>query len=266
MTRPVLSATGDPRLFHSLRELYAFSDMATYPRRVVAALGTLIPARFITYNEIHRDGARNRYVWWPPDTQPKGDRRLVKAFERHVGEHPLIAHYATTDDSRALAISDVMDRREFHRLNLYKEFFKKVGVEHQLAVTLRVSRGVVIGIALSRKTKDFSPRDKHLVQLLRPHLIQAYENALLTSRLKRRQASGAARDGHRPVLSARQLEVLSWVAGGKTNREIGAVLDLSPRTVQKHLEIAFQALGVETRTAAVMRAMELALPISPLVK
>lgn len=51
-------------------------------------------------------------------------------------------------------------------------------------------------------------------------------------------------------LTPRETEVLSWVAEGKTNEEIGAILTLSPRTVQKHLEHIFSKLGVETRTAA----------------
>lgn len=51
-------------------------------------------------------------------------------------------------------------------------------------------------------------------------------------------------------LTQREAEVLHWVALGKTNVEVGGVLDMSPRTVNKHLEHIFQKLNVETRTAA----------------
>ncbi len=51
-------------------------------------------------------------------------------------------------------------------------------------------------------------------------------------------------------LSRREVEVLGWVAEGKTNAEIGAILSARPRTVAKHLERIFQKLGVENRTAA----------------
>jgi len=54
------------------------------------------------------------------------------------------------------------------------------------------------------------------------------------------------------TLTAREAEVLGWVGRGKTNRDVAAVLGLSSRTVQKHLEHIFQKLGVETRTAAVL--------------
>jgi DNA-binding NarL/FixJ family response regulator len=56
-------------------------------------------------------------------------------------------------------------------------------------------------------------------------------------------------------LTPRELEVLLWVAKGKTNRDIGDILGMSPRTVNKHLEHIYEKLGVETRTAAAALAM-----------
>ncbi len=51
-------------------------------------------------------------------------------------------------------------------------------------------------------------------------------------------------------LTTRAAEVLYWVANGKTNKEIGEILGMSPRTVNKHLEQVYPALGVENRTSA----------------
>jgi DNA-binding CsgD family transcriptional regulator len=56
-------------------------------------------------------------------------------------------------------------------------------------------------------------------------------------------------------LTTREREILVLVAAGKTNAEIGVVLAISARTVQKHLEHIFQKLGVETRTAAAVFAL-----------
>jgi len=52
-------------------------------------------------------------------------------------------------------------------------------------------------------------------------------------------------------LTPREIDVIEWVAKGKTNRDIAEILDMSPRTVNKHLEHIYAKLGVETRTAAV---------------
>ncbi len=53
-----------------------------------------------------------------------------------------------------------------------------------------------------------------------------------------------------PALTPRETEVLSWLAKGKTNRDIADILGMSHRTVNKHLEHIFEKLGVETRAAA----------------
>lgn len=58
-------------------------------------------------------------------------------------------------------------------------------------------------------------------------------------------------------LTLRESDVLLWIANGKTNREIGQILDMSPRTVNKHLEQVFRKLGVENRTAAAASAIRL---------
>ncbi len=57
-------------------------------------------------------------------------------------------------------------------------------------------------------------------------------------------------------LTTREAEVLLWIANGKTNREIGMILDMSPRTVNKHLEQIFRKLGVENRTSAAASALK----------
>jgi DNA-binding CsgD family transcriptional regulator len=57
-------------------------------------------------------------------------------------------------------------------------------------------------------------------------------------------------------LTPRVAEVLLWVAQGKTNGDIAAILGISESTVKKHLLEIFQQLGVETRSAATLRALE----------
>ena len=48
--------------------------------------------------------------------------------------------------------------------------------------------------------------------------------------------------------------MLYWLTLGKTNRDISAILGLSPRTVNKHLEQIFQKMGVDNRTSAAVAA------------
>ncbi len=74
-------------------------------------------------------------------------------------------------------------------------------------------------------------------------------------------------DGNRPTeaallrtkldLTERESDVLFWIANGKSNREAAEILSMSPRTVNKHLEMIFPKLGVENRTAAAGVALKI---------
>lgn len=94
--------------------------------------------------------------------------------------------------------------------------------------------------------------------------------AAITTRLKRHESHGQAGkalataradfSSAQPLeslgITARQAEILLWVAQGKTNPEIALILGLSQLTVKKHLENIFERMGVETRHSAALRAIE----------
>jgi CheY-like chemotaxis protein/DNA-binding CsgD family transcriptional regulator len=83
--------------------------------------------------------------------------------------------------------------------------------------------------------------DKFLLLLLRNDHPNNWDPKFLRDKLK---------------LTFREAEILMWISRGKTNKEIGIILNTSPRTVNKHLEHIFEKLGVCTRAAAVAIALE----------
>jgi DNA-binding response OmpR family regulator/DNA-binding CsgD family transcriptional regulator len=105
------------------------------------------------------------------------------------------------------------------------------------------------GLPIDEETKAIC-MGKHGLQMRRvtnnPERVAVY---LLTQ-----MNAATVGDWKPPRLTDRESEVLLWVARGKTNRDIGEILGLSPRTVNKHLEHIFEKLGVETRTAAAAAA------------
>jgi DNA-binding CsgD family transcriptional regulator len=99
---------------------------------------------------------------------------------------------------------------------------------------------------LNRSGPDFSDAEKSLLDRMRPALANLYRFATMS-------VPRSARIPRDWKLTAREAEVLRWVAAGKADRQIAAILGTSVRTVQKHLANSYQKLGVENRTAAVMR-------------
>jgi DNA-binding NarL/FixJ family response regulator len=57
-------------------------------------------------------------------------------------------------------------------------------------------------------------------------------------------------------LTPRAAETLLWLAQGKTNSDIGTILGITESTIKKHVQEIFEKLGVETRGAAAVRALE----------
>jgi DNA-binding NarL/FixJ family response regulator len=88
---------------------------------------------------------------------------------------------------------------------------------------------------------DFSERDRAVLTLLRPHLLQAWRDA--------------ERSRHPvPRLTPRQRELLGLLSHGLTNSQIGRRLGISEGTVRSHLEAVYTRLGVSSRAAAVAHA------------
>ena len=67
-------------------------------------------------------------------------------------------------------------------------------------------------------------------------------------------------------LTPRVAEVLLWVAQGKTNGDIASILGISESTVKKHMLEIFANLGVETRSSATLRALEVLSSPKPAAK
>ena len=94
-------------------------------------------------------------------------------------------------------------------------------------------------------------RERYFADLLMPHLYMA------TMRMLEGEASGT--DCPASVLSEREVQVLGWVRDGKTNAEIGQILDISPLTVKNHVQKILRKLDVNNRAQAVAKAVSIGL-------
>lgn len=134
---------------------------------------------------------------------------------------------------------DFYSEKEFRRLRM-AEYFRRVGIWHELLVCLPPQAGRERRLMLSRVASDppFSERDRLLLTLLRPHLVNTRDRI----EAQRRTV---------PDLTPRQLELIRRVARGDTNRQVARDLGLSEGTVRKHLENIYRRLEVQSRTEAV---------------
>jgi DNA-binding CsgD family transcriptional regulator/GAF domain-containing protein len=337
-----------------LREVYRTRDINAFGKTIVSNLGRLFASDSTAFSSVD---LRTKRIEFTTDLREAYRLPLREIIANLPADHqlPYLPHYLPMTDARAHTISDFMSRRQFHSKGFYSELYRPTKVEAELICPVAVHpQSRIMFVLFHRDRGDFGERDRALLNLLQPHLSQAYWNAraftnlrnelrmarrlvevldcglvvlsskgtvrLITEQARKwlqdyfetprlqsnllpvtlkewvvnQQTSLGRRDPVpallRPLvlarenrklvirlileadqtllvfdeqrttvdptsleplgLTRREAEVLSWVAEGKTNSDIGQILGASPLTVKKHLERIFQKVGVENRTAA----------------
>ena len=157
-------------------------------------------------------------------------------------QNPLI----TATRSDAIKFSDYMTRRELHRLDIYHLIYRKIGIEYQMAFRVPAPDGKVFGFALSRWHSDYSERDRAVINALRPFVEHTYARVVRPPEPLAPEVLG---------LTPRQAEVLGHLSHGRSNLQIAQAMQISERTVHKHLENIYERLDVPSRSAAVARGL-----------
>ena len=165
---------------------------------------------------------------------------LEAAYRSHYWASTCSYSDRTGDVTSVVMLSDFGSERERHNSAMYAEFDRALGIEHELIACLAAGGPRrTLRLLFSRGTgPGFTERDRAVLTLLRPHLQRT-----VTAAMQPRMPAAA--------LTARQREIMSYVAAGDSNRLIGRRLQVSEGTVRKHLENIFERLQVTSRTAAV---------------
>lgn len=338
-----LSSRDYDQLLRCASALHSFKDAASLRLWLLdEALPRLVPSDWFSYNEVDLRNPGNTLTLMRPAIAPT-DVPLAR-FAELAHQHPLIVRQLHHRDLSVRKISDLVRRRDYHRLDLYHDVYRLLGVEYQIAAALESRSDFIVAFALSRRTRDYSERDRAMLQHIRDQLLVALRNVRAAEEaeiamadaaralecgdlatlmvdehggvlrfqgpalewlgaelhdplpqnvlawLRRRMTSPhnlpcddlplivrgpdgeisiravpsakpgetllvaklkSVRSGIESLaalgLSRREREVACWVGEGKSNAQIAAILGISPRTVQKHIENIFARLNVESR-------------------
>jgi DNA-binding CsgD family transcriptional regulator len=202
---------------------------------VLEALRRAVPCDVVSYHEQTHTSAPTTIVW---TGEPAGPVTAEIAAARNQFDHqdPL------RPSAGARKFSDFFSESEYHRLELYQEVSRPLGVEDMFRLWLHPLGEASARVEFDRGDRGFDERDRTVLNVLRPHLAQFRRNS---QRRRTTHVIGAE------SLSPRERQILELVAEGRTNAEIARNLKISAGTVRKHLENTYDKLGVHTRTAAV---------------
>jgi DNA-binding CsgD family transcriptional regulator len=160
--------------------------------------------------------------------------REQTALQRYVTEH--VGELIACDTVTCAELDDPVAGAEV-----------KSAAGYEVGVTLLVGPRAALGLALQRESREFGPRDYAVLAVLTPHLRRAFINAAML-------APRFAAPERTVTLTARERQVLTLASAGAKNHDIAAGLEISPRTVQKHLENAYAKLDVHSRNEAMATA------------
>ncbi len=225
----------------------------------VRVLAKLVASELTTLSVCDLRSGRRSVVSDPPRAIGSHD---VDCFNRFFFQHPLVRYHAAHVDGGSRKISDSLPPRVFRETSLYNAYYRRIGIDHVIAVPLFVDASLLVSFVFNRTRRDFSERDRAVLDAVRQPLAGFYRAALTLERTRRSLARMRARIEHeggsaievsaggrlgaaprRAALTAREEQVLRWVAAGKSNAQIAAIVGASPGTVQKHLEHVYVKLG-----------------------
>ena len=172
---------------------------------------------------------------------------LLAQLSLHIHEHPLFHGLFIERNPVPLKTSDYCSTQQYRKSFIYNEFYRTVGVTHQLVVGFEVPGQGYTTCALSRSRRDFTEAERVLLAFVQPHLTMLLQLALAA------QPQVVASAGQSAAgLTARESDILQQLAQGRPDKEIAHHYRISPRTVQVHLRNIYAKLGVDNRTAAAL--------------
>jgi DNA-binding CsgD family transcriptional regulator len=161
-----------------LGEAATLDGPEAFPRSLLAELRRLVPCDSVGYSELDR--VHKERIWGEQEPEPKVDTgsELFQGYWRLRHEHPVCHYHEATGDFRALKLSDFVTRRELRSREIYSEWFRPWGVEHEMTVGLEAPPWHTKVFLFDRGGgRDFDERDRAILDLLRPYLQRLHRAA-----------------------------------------------------------------------------------------
>lgn len=224
-----------------------------YEEQLLSLVTESFIAACSTRNHVTRQWDNRTVDCWPPryiPYDPPGD------FDYR--QQPLLRWHAFTGQRGPQSIGRVPEAIASRSIKQsWNDMAGPWNVNHQLSIPLQLG-GDDLHSYIVQRPDDFTEQDFELAALLQPIL------SGLATHLKLVSSNAAAlTQGSTSELTLREMAIMALLSKGATAENIGRRLNISPRTVGKHLEHIYRKLDVGDRLMAVQCAYELGLLTPP---
>jgi DNA-binding CsgD family transcriptional regulator len=178
------------KLLQGIQEIYTCHNLDTFPIDALRIVDRLVPSDWplFTLTNTRTGQLSLRYLPNFSGLSPELINVLEQVLSQDRDTHPIAQHMPQTLNG-AYKLSDFVSQPELHSLeNLYQHFLRQVSIEDQMIFflpdinpgrwsELAQANTTLTGFILNRPSCSFVERDRLILNLLRPHLFQAYSNA-----------------------------------------------------------------------------------------
>jgi DNA-binding CsgD family transcriptional regulator len=227
-------------------------ELANFAERTFAFLSRLVPAELIAFGSLD---CTTKQLEIGFNSTVASLQPAMEAFGRLMGDYDLFNWNPKVNDGKPFCRSDWFSERSFRDQPVYEEVYRPLGIDNHCGVYVPGGPNEIAFYGIERKGgPDFSTEERTMLELAQTHLGTARELVLARSRMGTDfQASPALL--MRAGLTAREADVLAWLAEGKSNEEIALLLHLQLYTIKGYVKTIFQKINTPNRLAAALWAL-----------
>jgi DNA-binding CsgD family transcriptional regulator len=172
------------KLLHGIEKLYSLRDLDSFGIKALAIVHQLVESEAPGFHTTNFQLGHITCTSFPGYPTPTPE--MQKVARRYFKEHPLNCHMPRVLGG-AYKISDFITPAELHRLEgCYQQYLRVINCEEQMCLFLASCtpqnwsefvrwNPIVVGFSMNRSQRNFTERDRLILNLLRPHLTQAYQ-------------------------------------------------------------------------------------------
>ncbi|MDF3130189.1 LuxR C-terminal-related transcriptional regulator [Kiritimatiellaeota bacterium B1221] len=225
--------------------------LGNYAERAFAFLEKIAPCEFVFFGtfKVGTDVLETRLSQMAP-----GFEQAMEAYSALMSKYPLYNWDHTVNGGKPFTRSDFFSRRQFHQMDIFAEVYKPLGIDDHCAIYVPGVEGEISFFGIERsRAADYTVEERNLLTLAQSLLGSARNLAKSRSRLADPLPDPASlcRGG----LSIRESEVLALMTHGKTNEEIGMILNIQLNTVKEHVKRILAKTNSPNRLSASLWAM-----------
>ncbi len=178
---PWLADTDVSAAYEFARGMVEAPTEADLRRRVLQTLAELVPADFLSWDRVELATGAVGHAAFPAEAEPHG---AFEAIVETAADHPILAAHAARRRA-AVRLSELAEAGPLTRSELYRDLLHAAGVEYEIAIGMRTERGDAVVVALGRTEREFSERDRDVLDLACPVLEDALRTTQARGRLVR---------------------------------------------------------------------------------